>query len=183
MGVLRKLEDERFCQLVVAGREPEDAYRDIGGTAKHASAAAEHKLRKPLIRRRVEELMDVGARKAMLSRSQILQRIYEDWELSRKLGQMSAAATNAKLMGSELHRMFVERKEVGGPGDFDKLTADELVQYIKGQLEGIDPDEAKALGIKLEGESILLPSPSSPLDTHDNEISAKSKAPSSSTSE
>lgn len=158
MGVLRNLDDERFCQLVVAGREPEDAYRDIGGTAKHAGVAAERKLKKPLIRRRVEELMDVGARKAMLSRSQILQRIYEDWELSRKLGQMSAAATNAKLMGSELHRMFIERKEVGGPGDFDKLTADELVQYIKGQLEGIDPDEAKALGITVEKDgNILLP--------------------------
>jgi hypothetical protein len=157
MGVLRNIDDERFCQLVVAGREPADAYRDIGGLAKNAGYAADHKMRKPKVRRRIEELLDVGARKAMLSRSQILQRIYEDWELSRKLGQMAAAATNAKLMGSELHHMFVERKEVGGPGDFDKLSADELVQYIKGQLEGIDPDDAKQLGIKMEDGNMLFP--------------------------
>ena len=156
MGVLRNIDDERFCQLVVSGRDPADAYTDTGGQSKSPAYAADRRLRKPVIRKRIEELLDVGARKAMLSRSQILQRIYEDWELSRKLGQMAAAATNAKLMGSELHRMFVDRKEVGGPGDFDAKTPEELMEYIKGELRelGVDArDVTNALGIKIEDDN------------------------------
>jgi len=153
MGVLRNINDERFCQLVVSGREPGLAYTDTGGASKNPEYAADRRLRKPVIRRRIEELLDVGARKAMLSRSQILQRIFEDWELSRKLGQMAAAATNAKLMGSELHRMFIDRKEIGGPGDFDAKTPEELMAYIKEELMelGVDAKEVigKELGIKI----------------------------------
>lgn len=133
---------------MIAGREPADAYRDVGGKAKNAGYAAQLKTNRPLIRRRLEELMDVGARKAMLSRSMILQRIYEDWELSRKLGQMGAAATNAKLMGSELHRMFIDRKEIGGPGDFDQKTPEELLEWIKVELAELG-DDAKDITNKL----------------------------------
>lgn len=160
MGVLRNINDERFCQLVVAGREPADAYRDIGGEAKNPGRAAETKMRRKIIRKRIEELLDVGARKAMLSRSQILQRIFEDWELSRKLGQMAAAATNAKLMGSELHKMFIDRKEIGGPGDFDAKTPEELLEYIKGELAELGADAkdvSSQLGIKLEDGNLLIP--------------------------
>ncbi|HEY6018477.1 MAG TPA: hypothetical protein VIY48_00820 [Candidatus Paceibacterota bacterium] len=156
MGVLRNINDERFCQLVVSGREPGQAYLDTGGTSKTPEYAADRRMRKPVIRKRIEELLDVGARKAMLSRSQILQRIFEDWETSRKLGQMAAAATNAKMMGSELHRMFVDRKEVGGPGDFDAKTPEELMEYIKGELKelGVDArDVTNALGIKIEDDN------------------------------
>lgn len=159
MGVLRSIDDERFCQLVVAGREPGQAYQDTGGLSKHPAHAADRKMRKPVVRKRIEELLDVGARKAMLSRSQILQRIFDDWELSRKLGQMAAAATNAKLMGSELHRMFVDRKEVGGPGDFDAKTPEELMEYIKGELKelGVDArDVTNVLGIKLDDNQITI---------------------------
>src|SRR5882672_10916825 len=162
MGVLRNIDAERFCQLVVSGRDPADAYTDTGGQSKSPAYAADRRLRKPVIRKRIEELLDVGARKAMLSRSQILQRIYEDWELSRKLGQMAAAATNAKLMGSELHRMFVERKEVGGPGDFDAKTPEELLAYITKELGelGMDAkDVTKKLGVKIDddNQAVLLP--------------------------
>lgn len=156
MGVLRNINDERFCQLVVSGREPGLAYTDTGGTSKNPDYAADRRMRKPVIRKRIEELLDVGARKAMLSRSQILQRIFEDWELSRRLGQMSAAATNAKLMGSELHRMFIDRKEIGGPGDFDAKTPEELMEFIRGELAelGMDAKEVigKELGVKLDGD-------------------------------
>lgn len=153
MGVLRNIDDERFCQLVVAGRDPGDAYKDIGGVAKHPALAAQRKMRNKTIRNRVEELMDAGARRAMLSRNKILERVYEDWELARKLGQMPAALTAAKLMGSELHRMFIDRKEIGAAGDFDKQTPEELLAYIKGSLGelGLNAKEVKELGINLDG--------------------------------
>lgn len=163
MGVLRNLEDERFCQMVVAGKEPADAYLETGGTSGNPPLAASRRMARKVIRRRVGELMDVNARRAQLSRSKILERVYEDWELSRKLGQMAAAATNAKLLGGELHRMFIERKEIGGAGDFDHKSPEELLDYIKKELSEMGMD-AKAinneLGIKIEeknGDIVLLP--------------------------
>ena len=162
MGVLRNLEDERFCQMVVAGKEPADAYLETGGTSGNPPLAASRRMARKLIRKRVEELLDVNARRAQLSRSKILERIYDDWELSRKLGQMAAAATNAKLMGSELHRMFIERKEIGGPGDFDSKSPEELLAYITKELGelGMDAkDVTKKLGVKIDddNQAVLLP--------------------------
>jgi hypothetical protein len=159
MGVLRNIDDERFCQLVVSGRDPADAYTDTGGLSKNPSYAADRKMRKLVIRKRLEELLDVGARKAMLSRSQILQRMVEDWDLSRKLGQMAAAATNAKLIGMETHKMFVERKEIGGAGDFDQKTATELLEFIKHEISelGLGAEEIKQLGINIEPNVTILP--------------------------
>jgi len=158
MGVLRNINDERFCQLVVSGMEPGEAYKTVGYTAKNPGYAASRKMAKPVVRKRMEELLDVGARKAMLSRSMILQRIYEDWELSRKLGQMASAISAGKLMGMELHKMFIERKEIGGPGDFDAKSPEELLEYIKKELGelGMDAkDVTKTLGINLDDHQAL----------------------------
>ena len=160
MGVLRNLEDERFCQMVVAGKEPADAYLETGGTSGNPPLAASRRMARKIIRKRVEELLDVGARRAQLSRSQVLQRIYDDWELSRKLGQMAAAATNAKMMGMELHKMFVERKEIGGPGDFDNKSPEELLAFITKELGelGMDAkDVTQKLGVKIDDNQVLLP--------------------------
>lgn len=161
MGVLRNLEDERFCQMVVAGKEPAEAYLETGGTSANPPLAASRRMSRKIIRKRVEELLDVGARRAQLSRSQVLQRIFDDWELSRKLGQMAAAATNAKMMGSELHKMFIERKEIGGPGDFDNKSPEELLAYITKELGelGMDAkDVTNKLGVKIDdNQAVLLP--------------------------
>ena len=108
-----------------------------------------------IIRKRINELMDVSARRAQLSRMQILERVFDDWEACRRLGQMASAATNAKMLGSEMHKMFTERKEIGGPGDFDSKSPEELLQYIQGELAemGMDAKQiSKQLGIKLEGD-------------------------------
>lgn len=162
MGVLRNIDDERFCQLVVAGTDPEEAYKATGGMAKNAGYAANKRMNKKALRARIEELMDQASRRAMLSRSKIIQRMVEDWDMCRQLGQMGPAATNARLLGSELHGMFVERKEVGGPGDFDKKTPDELIEYIKNELSelGMDAKEVfDGAGIHIDANDgmTLLP--------------------------
>lgn len=156
MGVLRNLKYERFAQLVVAGREPDQAYEDVGGTAKNKRLAAQNLMNRPLVRHRIEELMDVGARKAQLSRSKILERIYEDWESARRLGQIPAALKAAEMMGKEMHKMFVDRKEVGNAGDFDQKSPEELLAYIKEQLKEAGLD-AKQLGINLEDFTQIAP--------------------------
>lgn len=161
MGVLRNVRYERFCQLIVGGKmDPDEAYMTVGFKAKNARYAASRLTMKPLIAKRIEELLQATANKAMLSRSKILERIYEDWEKARSLGQMPAALKAAEMMGKELHRMFIERKEIGNAGDFDKKSPEELVDYIKNELRemGMDTKEIQAkLGIDVDDITVVAP--------------------------
>ncbi len=48
----------------------------------------------------------------------------------------SVANRALELLGKELS-MFIDRKEIGEPGDFDRLTDDELVLEIRRESEAI----------------------------------------------
>jgi hypothetical protein len=61
----------------------------------------------------------------------------------------SAGANNAlKLVGMECYGMFIERVEIGGPGDFSRLTDEELAKRAL--------DDANALGLPAEATEALL---------------------------
>src|SRR5260370_40450981 len=109
--------------------------------------------RKPQIRARIKELLEKSSVRAELTRKDILDRIFQDWELARKLGQVPAALKAAELMGKELHKMFVERREIGGAGDFDNKTEEELKAIVKDGLKELGWDEE-------------LPPPPSPSSLH-----------------
>ena len=132
-AVLRNPKYELMAQGLVRGLSKEEAYKNagFGGDPKRNARVV---AARPLVQRRVRELLQNAASRAELSRAKILERIYDDWETARKLGQMPAALKAAEMMGKELHRMFVERKEVGGPGDFDNKSEEELRQIVQ---EGI----------------------------------------------
>lgn len=134
-GLLRNPRYELYAQGIAAGLSPGDAYLKAGFKGKNASVAARKIATRPEVQRRIEELLTNAARRSELSRKDILDRIFQDWELARKLGQVPAALKAAELMGKEMHRMFVERKEVGGPGDFDNKTEEELKAIIQEGLE------------------------------------------------
>ncbi len=136
IGILRNPVYEAFAQHVVAGKSPKEACDLVG--RKSANTI----LKRTEVQNRIRELTQLAADRAMMSRGEILNRMLDDWELARKLGQVSAAAKIGELMGRDLHRMFVERKEVGGPGDFDTKTEQELRDFIAEQLT-----ELKTLGV------------------------------------
>jgi hypothetical protein len=144
-NVLRNPRHERYAQGLAAGQSKQEAYK-LAGYEGRSSAQLD---RQPHIHNRVRELLDSRSRRAELSRKDILDRIYQDWELARKLGQVASALKAGELMGRELHKMFVERKEIGGPGDFDNKSEAELRQIIN--------DGLKDLGWE-EGKDILPPS-------------------------
>jgi hypothetical protein len=60
----------------------------------------------------------------------------------------TAANQALKLIGMEAHGMFVEKLEVGGPGDFARLTDDELFARVQ--------TEAAALGLSADATEQLL---------------------------
>ena len=144
-GVLRNPQHEIYAQARAAGCNKDEAYQKAGYKGKSIQAICRMDT-KIDIRQRIKEILESSARRAELSRRDILDRIYQDWELARKLGQVPAALKAAELMGRELHRMFTERKEIGGPGDFDNKTEDELRDIVR--------DGLKDLGWDQEEESI-----------------------------
>lgn len=130
-GILRNPRYELYAQGIAAGLSPGDAYTKAGGKAKDPRSASQSIASRPEVQNRIQELLANAAKRSELSRKDILDRIFADWELARKLGQVPAALKAAELMGKEMHKMFVERKEVGGPGDFDNKTEEELRQIVE----------------------------------------------------
>lgn len=60
----------------------------------------------------------------------------------------SAGNQALKLIGMETHNMFIEKVEVGGPGDFARLTDDELFARVE--------EDAAALGLPQEATEALM---------------------------
>jgi hypothetical protein len=112
------------------------AYQAAGFKGKRANAYCGIDSN-PLVLRRIDELLKQTAAKSELSRRAILDRMFQDWELARKLGQMASALKAGELMGREMHKMFTERKEIGGPGDFDGKSEEELRDIIKTELHDL----------------------------------------------
>ncbi|HEU0050169.1 MAG TPA: hypothetical protein VFQ43_21440 [Nitrososphaera sp.] len=135
-NILRSVRHELYAQNVAAGMSRSEAYQLAGFKGKRKGAHVEID-KNPLVLRRIEELLRQTAAKSELSRRAILDRIFQDWELARKLGQVPAALKAAELMGREMHKMFTERKEIGGPGDFDNKSEDELRDIIKTELNDL----------------------------------------------
>ena len=71
--------------------------------------------------------------------------LMEDRRLARKRGQTSAAIRADELLGKELG-MFINREEVGKPGDFSHLSTEELEQRIYDELiaGGVPEEYARA---------------------------------------
>ena len=130
---LRSVRHELYCQGVAGGLSRTGAYQAAGFKGKKPGAYATLD-NNPLVQRRIEELLKQISAKSELSRRAILDRIFQDWELARKLGQVPAALKAAELMGREMHKMFTERKEIGGPGDFDNKSETELRDIIAKEL-------------------------------------------------
>jgi hypothetical protein len=129
---------ELYAQCRAVGRSVQEAAVDAGF---HKGGHGYRLEKLPEVQRRIGEIMQHAANRAELTRKDILDRIFEDWENSRKLGQMTSALKAAELMGKEMHRMFVERKEVGGPGDFDNKSEEELREIITKEMEELGWDK------------------------------------------
>jgi hypothetical protein len=128
MGLLRNPKKELVAQGLVAGLSQKEACEKAGYKTTGPCQA-------PEVQERVKELMERAAARSELSRADILERVLEDWNTARKLGQMASALKAAELYGRDVHKMFTERKEIGGPGDFDNKSEEELKLIIMEEVE------------------------------------------------
>jgi hypothetical protein len=93
-----------------------------------------------------EEATERAIKRTALSREAVIQMLIDDRALARQNNQAAAAIKAAELIGKELFRMFIERREHGRPGEFDGLGRNELEQQIVNELVsgGITEQAARA---------------------------------------
>lgn len=151
-GVLADIREEKFCQLIAKGRLPKDA-RAESGLPKHRSV--NKMMGWPRIKDRLDHLFQLAAMNAVMSRQGILEQVAEERRMASLGGQHAAALKALEMLGTELHGMWTKKIEVGGPGDFDKLSEIELKQYIQDKLAEL------GLATKLvdEEEPLAIPPP------------------------
>jgi hypothetical protein len=146
MSALSNHRRELFAQLLVQGFTAVDAHEKAGFKRNdgNASALARH----PEIEARIlaikGELMvpkgdhshsmplgiSVIAAKANVTPESLMEQAQAILEQAMKSGQLSAAVSALKEKGI-LSGKRIERSEVGGPGEFEQMSDEELWQAIK----------------------------------------------------
>ena len=171
MPILTNSKHELFVQNIAEGMSQVKAYQSAGYDAndRAASVAATRLLANPKIKARLDELLAVKTK--LLERSMQQTHLTKQWVIEKlkknamiALGEEKvkvsrvdketgttiemevvdrdpAAANKAlELLGKTLG-VFIERKEVGGPGDFTDKTIDELRDILARDMA--------ALGLRL----------------------------------
>lgn len=171
MPTLLNQRHERFAQELASGKSDDAAYVAAGYVSNRGNA---HKLKQTEdIRRRLAELLDERERMHGQATAKAVERtaLTKEWVIARlrenalralqavpvtnaegeEVGQYQyngAVANKAlELLGKTLG-MFIERHEVGQPGDFARMSDDEL--------DGALTEQARALGLPEEAVGRLL---------------------------
>jgi phage terminase small subunit len=174
MPVLRNPKHERFAQETASGKGPSEAYRLAGFVSKSVkgtSVNASRLLAQTSIQDRVKELLTEreaihaqataeAIKSTALTKQWVIERLVQNVERAMQEEEIrnkdggtgeyryegSVANRALELLGKELG-MFVDRREVGKPGEFEDMDANELRNFVR--------REAAALGVSvsdLEGE-------------------------------
>lgn len=160
MPILANTQHEKFVRELVKGSTKGDAYLAAGYKAKSAavaSAAASRLLKDVKIQARLLEIQQAAQDKTVLTKTWVLEKLIENVQRAmqstpvldregKPTGEYryegSVANRALELLGKE-QGMFVERKEIGAPGDFSRLTDDELDGEIKA-LQDVIGEAAKS---------------------------------------
>ena len=127
MPVLPNERHERFAQELAKGKPATEAYEKAG--YKHNRHNAASMRQKKHILERVAELQTRSAQKAEVTIESLIAEVEEARVRAMELGQISAAVAASREKGI-LSGKRVEKRETGGPGDFDRMSDDELVRFI-----------------------------------------------------
>ena len=121
--VLANHRRELFAQLLVQGETATDAH-ELAGYRRNdgnASTLARH----PQVQARLKEIKGELAEKAVVTAESLMKEAEEVRVRAMERGQLNAAVAAIKEKGV-LSGKRVERSEVGGPGQFDHLSDEEL---------------------------------------------------------
>jgi hypothetical protein len=151
MPILTNPRHEKFAQLLAQGRTEYGAYElchykpHRGNPCKLARKVAA----------RVEEITQEAARRTIINKEYLIEKSEELRARGMEIDQLAAAGTAIRELGVLTgHR--VERAEIGGPGEFDHLSDDELLAAIRERFARLDSETQLAISdwsITLNGTS------------------------------
>jgi phage terminase small subunit len=147
---------ETFVKGIINGLSGTEAYKQAGYDVTNdnvAGAAASRLLADVRVSTRIAEILgqreqiaDKATQKAAealsIDREWVMRGLMEDRALARSLEIPSASIRALELLGKELG-MFIERRENGNPGDFDRLTTDELRTALAAELAQVDQNRSR----------------------------------------
>ena len=179
---------ERFVELVLAGRNQTDAFRaayDCTNYSDKALWVAACKMRAtPKVALRLQAIQLRAAQKTELDRSWVIRKLMQNAEVCladrtvklilRKRGQPGQEGNNEtetievhrhnpeaankalELLGKEIG-MFIERSEVGQPGEFSEMKDDALREAMVKEAESLGFNQVAKMiksAMAVEGEVI-----------------------------
>jgi hypothetical protein len=137
MPVLANERHELFAQGLAQGKTADEAYVEAGFKANRGNATRMKADERILAR--VAELLSRAATGVVISRQRVLEELAALGFASLEPGGAIKDATKrAALMDiAKLEGWVIERSETGKPGDFDRMTDDELDGFIQTRTRGI----------------------------------------------
>lgn len=171
MPILKNSRHERYAQELAKGKSQADAYLAAGYNGDRTTAC--RLAAKANIKNRVAELLETreqihaqattrAVEKVGLTKEWVIARLVENAQRALKAVPVTTSEGEEKgeyqyngnvanraleLLGKELG-MFIDRKEIGQPGDFARMSDEEL--------DGALAEQARALGLPEEAVGRLL---------------------------
>lgn len=147
-----------------------EAYRrsyNTKASAKTITEKASRLLSEGNVRARLTELQGKVAERAIVSKEWVISRLVENVERAMQAEAVkdadgsptgeykyegSVANRALELLGKEL-KMFVDRKEVGKPGEFDNMGSDELRNFVRNETEALGISSAATQDARRNGKA------------------------------
>lgn len=172
---------EQFALAMITAPSAVAAYRRVYNAHNMKDGSAYHQacvlLKNPKVAERVSKLRAELAAKTTLSRAWVLENLMEHatvclgkkrvkiaraskdgdvHEVEITAHDASAANRALELLGKEAG-MFVDRREVGGPGDFARMGDTELLEYIRQQQAELESRTLDLVPIASTGVTTTSP--------------------------
>jgi hypothetical protein len=138
MPALSNNRREIFCQKVANGMTQAKAYEIAGYVPNRKNASRLMKTNEDVIER-IEELKALELGKFATEKDLLRNMFLTNYSLAIKAGNITAATAAADKL-ARLDGHMVDRKEIGGPGDFANLSDAELIELIAEPLNGAEGD-------------------------------------------
>lgn len=151
MPVLKNPRHERFAQELAKGKSATEAYGLAGYKPNQQNAS--RLMLNDVVKARVAELSAKVAERAIeraaLTKEWVIEKLRANLERAERSDQGSVANRTLELLGKEVG-MFIERREVGAPGEFADISDEKLNDEIA-RLSGHVPDGPAAAAGAAEG--------------------------------
>jgi len=133
MPELQNPRRERFAKGIAKGLSQMKAYKEAGYVPIEQNAS--RMMSYDEVAQRVAELQRIETGRFATEKELIRQMFLANYNLAVKQNNLAAANVAADKL-ARLDGHMIERKEIGGPGDFASLSDAELIELIAEPLTG-----------------------------------------------